>query len=182
MSETASLVLKSSELTFGSTTNVGTADTNGTTLTWNNINLRVLLGDLYDKFDRFNLNLNTIATSQANSIGTAADDRCCYVTIDGLPWVNNTYNQKTNTNTTSTVIESCVFASQGQTTQYFYGNNTTTFIKNKDIASITITLLKILDNSKPSTTNAFPNIIFIFDIEGVEAYRVKDVTESRLLK
>ena len=68
MSETASLLLKSSELTFGSTTNIGTADTNGTTLTWNNINLRVLLGDLYDKFDRFNLNLNTIATSQANSI------------------------------------------------------------------------------------------------------------------
>ena len=96
--------------------------------------------------------------------------------------MNNTYNQKTNTNTTSTVIGSCVFASQGQTTQYFYGSNTTTFIKNKDIASITITLLKILDNSKPSTTNAFPNIIFIFDIEGVEAYRVKDVTESRLLK
>jgi len=162
MSETASLILKSSDLTFGSSTTIGTADTNGTTLTWNNINLRVLLGDMYDKFDRFNLNLNTLATSQANTIGTAAEDRCCYITISGLPWVNNSYSQKNNANTGATVIASCVFSSLGQTTQYYYGNNTTTFIKNQDIANITITLRKILDDSLPSTTNAFPKIMFIF--------------------
>jgi len=184
MSQTASLVLKSSDLTFGSTTSVGTADTNGVTLTWNNINLRVLLGDIYDQYDRFNLNLNTIATSQANSngIGTAADDRSCYVTIAGLPWINNTYSQKSNSNTTETVIASCYFAASGVTTQYFYGNNTTTFIKNQDICNITITLKKILDNALPSTTYPFPKIMFIFDIEGVEAYRVKDITQARILK
>ena len=182
MSQTASLVLKSSDLTFGSTTTVGTADTNGTTLTWNNINLRVLLGDIYDQYDRFNLNLNTIATNAAGSIGTGADDRACYVTIAGLPWVNNTYSQKTNSNTPATVIASCVFTSGGQTTQYYYGNNTTTFIKNQDICNITITILKILDDAKPSTANPFPKMIFIFDIEGVEAYKVKNITDARILK
>ena len=182
MSETASLVLKSSDLTFNASNAIGTADANGTTLTWNNINLRVLLGDIYDRFDRFNLNLNTIATSQANTIGTSAEDRCCYITIAGLPFINNTYNQKTNTNTNSTVIATCVFSATGQTTQYYYSNNTTTFIKNQDIANITITLRKILDDALPSTTNAFPKIMFIFDVEGVEAYRVKDITEVRIIK
>ena len=31
----------------------GTADQHGTTHTWNNINLRALLGKMYDKYDRF---------------------------------------------------------------------------------------------------------------------------------
>ena len=30
---------------------------NNTVEVWNNINLRVLLGDLYDKYDRFKLSL-----------------------------------------------------------------------------------------------------------------------------
>jgi hypothetical protein len=182
MSQTASLVLKSSDLTFGSTTTVGYADASGTTLTWNNINLRVLLGDIYDQYDRFNLNLNTIATNSAGLIGTSADDRCCYITIQGLPWVNNTYNQKTNSNSNATVIASCVFTSGGQTTQYYYGNNTTTFIKNQDICNITINIRKILDDASPLTSVAFPKIMFIFDIEGVEAYKVKDITDTRILK
>jgi hypothetical protein len=182
MSQTASLVLKSSDLTFGSSTPVGTADANGVTLTWNNINLRVLLGDIYDMYDRFNLNLNTIATSIAGAIGTSADDRACYITIAGLPWINNTYNQKSNSNSNATVIASCVFISGGQTTQYYYGNNTTTFIKNQDICNITISIRKILDDASPSTANAFPRMMFIFDIEGVEAYKVKDITDARILK
>ena len=46
MSQTASFVLTTHDLTYGSTTSTGTADTLGTTFTWNNISLRVLLGDL----------------------------------------------------------------------------------------------------------------------------------------
>ena len=180
--EKALLVLKTSDLTFDQTNSVGSANATGTKCTWNNINLRVLMGDMYDKFDRFNLNLNTIATNISLAIGADADHRCCYITIDGLPWVNNSYNQKTNTNTSSIVIASCVFVSQGQTTQYYYGNNTTTFIKNQDIANITITIRKIIDDALPTTVNPFPKIIFIFDIEGVEAYRVKDITKSRMIK
>ena len=183
MSETASLVLKSSDLTFGSSTAIGTANANGTQLTWNNINLRVLLGELYEKYDRFNLCLNTIATSNADVIGSGdANNRCTYITISGLPWTNNTYNQKSNTNINETVIATCVFVSGVQTTNYYYGNNTATFGKNQDVCSITITLKKILDDALPTTANPFPKIMFIFDIEGVDEYKIKDVTESRIIK
>ena len=35
---------------------------------WTNINLRTLLGDMYDKYDTFNLCLNTVASSLPNSV------------------------------------------------------------------------------------------------------------------
>ena len=86
MSQTASLVLKTFDLTYGSTTSAGTADTLGTTFTWNNINLRLLLGDMYDQYDRFNLNLNTVATSKSPSyLQDTENERCNYITITGLP-------------------------------------------------------------------------------------------------
>ena len=181
-SETVSFVLKTSDLTYGSTTSAGVADLLGTTFTWNNINLRVLLGDLYDKYDRFNLNLNTIATSIATAYTGTADDRCTYLTIAGLPWINNSYNVSSNCNTNATVIASVFIASNAQTTQYFYGNNTSTFIKNQDVCNITISFLKISDNTKPTPSGAFPKMIFIFDIEGVDNYKVQDITNSRILK
>ena len=59
--ETASFVLRTCDLTLGSSTSERTSEQYGTTYAWNNINLRVLSGDMYDKYDRFNLNSNTIA-------------------------------------------------------------------------------------------------------------------------
>ena len=179
--ETASLVLKSGDLTFGSTTNIGTANQYGTVLTWNNINLRVVLGDMYDKYDRFNLNLNTIATGVAGNYGGTADERSNYVLISGLPWTNNTYNQSTNSNTNSTVIASIYIQPNAQTTQYFYGNNTSTFSKNQDVCNITISFLRINDGLAPNVTIAYPKIIFIFDIEGIDEYRVNDITKARAI-
>jgi len=182
MSQTASLVLKTFDLTYGSTTSAGTADTLGTTFTWNNINLRVLLGDMYDQYDRFNLNLNTIATGKSGSYSGGEDERANYITITGLPWVNNTYNVNVNSNTNTTVIASMYIGSAVQNTQYFYGNNTTTFTKNQEVCNITITFLKVIDGAKPNPAIAYPKMIFIFDIEGVEAYRVKNITDARILK
>ena len=183
--ESASLVLKTCDLTLGSTTQIGTADDFGTHYTWNNINLRVLLGDMYYKYDRFNLNLNTIGTGAPYtgwSTGGSLDDRCVYISISGLPFVNNTYSQKNNSNTTSTIIASCYFNSSTQTTQYFYSNNSATFNKNQDMCNFSLSLLRIDDGLKPTVTVAFPPIIFLFDITGVENYRVKDITESRIIK
>ena len=52
--EKALLVLKTSDLTYNTSNSIGTANATGTKCTWNNINLRVLLGNLYDTYDRFN--------------------------------------------------------------------------------------------------------------------------------
>ena len=81
--------------------------------------------------------------------GALIENRSTYITMSGLPWSNNSYNQKTNTNTTETIIASCFFNSNSQTTQYFYGNNTATFTKNQDICNISISIKRILDNTLP---------------------------------
>ena len=52
------------------------------------------------------MNINSIATDNVGATGTTADERCIYATIFGLPWTNNTYNLKTNSNTNLTVIAS----------------------------------------------------------------------------
>ena len=64
-------MIKTHDLTLNTSNAIGTADQFGTSFTWNSINLRVLMGDLYDRFDRFNLCLNTIATTTLNN-GTFA--------------------------------------------------------------------------------------------------------------
>jgi hypothetical protein len=60
--EIACLVLKPSVLPSNETTNL--YDTGNSTLssfTWTNINLRILLGDMFDKYDRFMLLLQNIS-------------------------------------------------------------------------------------------------------------------------
>lgn len=174
--QTASLVLRTFDLTVNTSNQYGTVDQFGTSFTWNNINLRVLLGDMYDKYDRFNLNLNTIATGvPAANIGTTGDDRCCYVTMSGLPWVNNTYNQQSGSNNNSSVIATFLFSQNTQAYQYYYGNNTSTFRKNQEMVNLNISFLKISTGLTPATLNAFPQMIFIFDIVGVEEYKINNV-------
>jgi hypothetical protein len=74
-------------------TNNGISNTNKTSTTWNNINLRTLLGDMYDKYDLFNLCLNTVATGTAlSNIYKNPADCNVIIRINGLPFINNTYN------------------------------------------------------------------------------------------
>jgi hypothetical protein len=40
----------------------------------------------------------------------------------------------------------------------------------------------VLDGTKANPATAYPKMIFIFDIEGVEAYKVKNITDARILK
>ena len=71
-----SLVLRTSDLTVNATNQYGTVDQYRTTYTWNNINLRTVLGDMYDKYDTFNLCLNTVSSAVADvALGTGNDDR-----------------------------------------------------------------------------------------------------------
>jgi hypothetical protein len=165
----ASLVLKGSDLTAGSYTQYGYMDANRTTMTWNNINLRTLLGDMYDQYDYFNLCLNTIATAQAGAIDTVDKNNLnLYLKISGLPWSNQTYNVKNGSNNSSTVMGTFYFTSNSAISQYYYSNNIATFGKNQDICNITIEFIRISDDAKPNpATSAFPICIFIFDIIGI---------------
>ena len=128
--EKATLVLKTSDLTYNSSSNIGTANSTGTVCTWNNINLRVLLGNLYDKYERFNLCLNTFT---ANSSGVLEADSGTYITLAGLPFVNNSYVVKSNSISQEAFLGSVLWKSQNVST------TTTPFIGSISASTLTIT-------------------------------------------
>ena len=165
------LILKTSDLTIDSTTNKGTMDQRGTTFTWSNVNLRALLGDLYDEYDYFNLYLNTIASSLANAnAGAGTDnDRLVYVKMSGLPFINQSFQPSTGSNGVYTYLDVYQIPMTASTWFQLYcdPSNVQTFGKYKDLCNITIALTRVYDDIKPNLTLAFPQFAFIFTIIGV---------------
>jgi len=172
----ASLVLKTSDFTtdplFATlnpyNTSRGSCNRQLSSLTWNNINLRTLLGDMYNDYDIFNLCLNTISTSLAPAqIDANNEFKAVSIKISGLPFINQTYNVKNGCNGNSTIISTFNFIDSQAITQSYYSNNIATFGKSQEQCSITIEYYKIIDDNLASPLNAYPNAVFVFDIFGI---------------
>ena len=182
--EIACLVLKTNVLTTDGTTNAyGTGNSKLSSFTWTNINLRTLLGDMFDKYDRFMLLLQNISNALSGNIA-ASDDRAILINMSGLSFVNSTYNQKLQSNSGGLIVGPFIFASAATVQSQMYNNFAiSTFIKQNDIVNISIYYTKIKDDSSPTTASTtYPHMAFIFNIVGIEEYRVKDVMNKRLLK
>ena len=181
--EIACLVLKTSVLPMDGTTNAyGTSNAMNTSFTWTNINLRALLGDMFDKYDRFMLLLQSISTGVAGTIGTADDDKCCVINMSGLSFLNSTYSQKLQSNSGSVVVSPFTFVSSTFSIGIFQNLAVSSFIKQNDIVNISINYTKIKTDTAVATTTAFAHVNFIFNIVGLEEYRIKDFMNNRLLK
>ena len=169
--ENASLVLKTYDLPQVES-NIGVKNLVNTSFTWKNINLRTLLGDMYDKYDYFNLTLNTVASSQcrALTVNFANNDTnqlTDLINISGLPWVNQTYNTAKGCNSGACIMGCYTFVPNQTSVQSYYSSNFATFSKNQDIASITISYTDVYDGLSPNTNQSFPEVVFIFDIFGI---------------
>jgi hypothetical protein len=191
----ASLVLRSSDLTVNTTNQYGSCDQFRLTQTWNNINLRTLLGDMYDKYDLFNICLNTISTAGYGQNGytivtpgvTAGDNLNVIVKLSGLPFINQTYSVKQGCNTNVCPISTFTFANSGTsapitTTQLFFSNNCYTFGKSQQSCNLTIQYARIVDDALPIATFPFPNMIFIFDIIGINKDNLTNSSTQQLIK
>ena len=179
----ASLVLKSNVLTRNSTTAVGECNAGNTSFTWYGINLRTLLGDMYDDYDLFNLCLNSMClTFTAGACFNGNEDRSLMVNISGLPFINQTYNQATGHNNNAVPIASMVLVSQNNNYLPFYSNNIAMFGKNQDMCDISISFTRVLDNAIPvPTATVFPQCVFLFDIIGVVQENMKRNTPKLYL-
>jgi hypothetical protein len=148
-----------------------------TSMTWYNINMRALLGDLYDKYERFNISLNFAAGSSTGTIAennTAADNRMLQVKMKGLPFISSfNVNQDVNIgqvcfNTISIPLTSYSPWNNNYFTQQFY-----TFTK-QDMVNITIDLHTILTDTFPapdSNTKMIGHCVFSFNIYGIEDFK-----------
>ena len=180
----ACLVLKTNVLPMNGTTNdYGTSNSINTIFTWTNINLRTLLGDMFEKYDRFLLLLQNISNASPTlAPGTSTNDKCFLINMSGLSFINSNYVQKFQSNTGSVII--CPYIVSGTAAQSQLYNNfaVATFIKQNDIVNIRINYTRIDTDATVATTNAYGHACFIFNIVGLEEYRVKDVMNNRLLK
>jgi hypothetical protein len=185
--ECATLVLRTADLPANSSNAVGSTNQYITNMTWNNINLRTLLGSMYEKYDRFALVPTQIQSITAFSgVGTTGDDRNIMIFISGLPFINNTYNVSTLTNQNSAFINFIKFLTSN-TASASTTPNILLFSKNQELVNLNIYYQRINKNGNtpptydPVTTAAFPQMLFAFNIYGIEKTdRIPDSNGSRI--
>jgi hypothetical protein len=163
----------------------GRINHNMTELTWFNVNLENIMGEMYNKYDKFNISLNLFGmASQGSAPDADQDSRTLYVKMSGLPWT--TYGQM-NSDVILNIIELPATGSTTYTKQ-FTNNQYYTFNKNSNLVNITIKLHAIEPDNfydillPPSTIATLPgHMSFTFNIYGVEPYDV-DITKNRFIK
>jgi len=147
------------------TTNKGKVFDDRTGYTWNNVNIKNLLGDWYNKYDTFNICLVSVAQSYQP---THAVEACNVVTIkmSGLQWLSS-YDQASGNNTGSVVIGVRNF---NQDNDDFSSGSFITFRKGQQITNITIKLdcLQNDDTLVPDSDSTFGHMIFLFNITPVK--------------
>ena len=166
----ATLTLHTCTLQPDAITAKGSVNNFNTVTTWNNINFRLLLGDMYDKYDLFNIRLVSIACDD-NRIGelvsgNSASDRIVTVNMSGLNFYNQTYDSSTNINTSKTVIATYKLYESFAT---FYTNHIATFGKGNDVCNLTIEFNRISDNQPVNCAASldYPQMVFLFNIYGI---------------
>ena len=98
---------------------------------------------------------------------TTIDDLNLNVNISGLPFVNNTYDTKTNTNINKALCGTFNLENDNVTNFNFSSPICLTFSKNQNMCDIKIELSRMLDDKIPNIKVPI-NAMFCFDIYGVE--------------
>ena len=173
----STLTLRTEDLVIGSSNNVGSCDEFNNDFTWNNIDIRSLLGEEYDKYDDFNISLAQLSWSAPSvAYGASAFDRIVNLNMSGLTFKNN-YNVSTKSNRKSVVIYNWTFNNSLTTPNTLntnLDNNSFTFTKN-EIVNINLNYTKIFKGSagdyniiQSTTANSiYPDMIFTFKIHGI---------------
>lgn len=172
----------------------GTISNNRDNMTWNNINMRQLLGSMYDKYERFNISLVSAYIGVAEDAWMASalqptqaveNIRNLVIKLGGLPFDAPVWSQKKgqtqlapvgtillNRLHDSEIIKGC---GKPALQQYPQEANQYTFTKSCDISSINIQLHNVQTDTfpiyelygAPTAPRLHGHCIFMFSIEGV---------------
>ena len=162
----------------------GTITNNRCTNTWKNINMRFVLGVLYDKYETFNIKLYQI-TQTSGALGSGnplANYTLVDVRVSGLPFLNNSYNIASSNNTnsiylTSYVLNNLNFLQTGGSITVLYPI-TLTFGKSTEYVDITIDIKNTLDQKYPTIplNSALGPTSYVFKIYGIPKTESKVIT------
>lgn len=163
----AVLTLQSYYLPINSKNSIGSSDTFISDMTWSNINLRTLLGDMWDKYDYFNLALVEIS-SGITGVNTTGDFLNVVINMKGLPFINGSYDAKDKLNKNNAMIGTYQFTNTNGNSKTYQCNNVITFRKEQEQCDINIFYTNINGILMSSQNKSYPNVCFVFNIIGVE--------------
>lgn len=169
--ETATLILKhadiSSSLNSVSATSANGSWENGKQKTTFRLNLKNLLGDLYEKYNTFVLRLNQVSNSSANFPLVNNTDQQVIIQLNGLNFVNSTYNPKTGNNSTNyQMLIINLPKSVAQVNNYSPNISLCNFKKSSPNVELTIELIRCSDGlpAQYGPNDKFPHMVYSFDI------------------
>jgi hypothetical protein len=153
------------------TNSIGTISAGRLSYTWYSLDMKEILGDLYDKFDYFLLRLSTVqADIGIGAYGTTANDRLVNFHTSGPQWINSTYNVVNKRSRAEAVIGAMTLPGTGVATTLFLNDNFTTTFQKTPTMDFTINL-NTLNNATPATNTAttlYPLMNFYFQIIPVQ--------------
>lgn len=144
----------------------GSINANRNDITWNNVSLKTIMGNMYNKYDKFNIKLCSIMHSEPTLIPSSTSVNLnLQINIGGLPFSNCTYNTKADNNLVTCEIGSFILTSTAKQI-YYNEDNVFTIEKPNDRNNIRIYFTTI-NNVAPTWTNAGPQFDFYFRVYGV---------------
>ena len=194
--ETASLILNTFDINpsqlastyYGQTIDnqYGTIANNRCTLTWKNINMRLVLGEMYGRYETFNMYLYQINQSSAfeASAPSSAPFALVDVRIKGLPFLNNGYNTTNRNNTNSSYLTSYVLNVGGSgiagTVTPMFNPTILTFSKSAECVDLTIDMKCTKDQLYPFiiATRSLGTFIFMFKFYGIPTRQQNLITNG----
>lgn len=184
------------------TTPAGIVTDNRTTMTWNNVNLRQMMGDaFYNKFNKFHIRLNTFYQGQTpqsfvSNNNPSQNARSVDIYMSGLAFDPAPYNQGSSTKSAGRVqIGSSILPQLGTTiglgvgavTNYAYGQSPSfTFSKIADSPTITIQI--VMANSQVAyvppiaAERSYGHTEFNFEIHGIPNDESATIFQKNLIR
>jgi hypothetical protein len=135
-------------------------------ITWYNINFKTILGDIYNKYDKFNIRLCSIMYSSVLAPSANAVDLSLKINVGGLPFSNCTYHTISNSNTSRCIMGG--FQLNTNSEQLYFGDdNLFTIEKPPETTNVRIYLSRLSD-VPPSWNSLGPQFDFYFRIYGIK--------------
>lgn len=169
--ETVTLILKHSDISSNLNDNDAISEygswSNGKQKTIFRVNLKTLMGTLYNKYNTFCLRLNQIAYSSANFPQTNNIDQQVIIQMSGLNFINSTYNQARGTNGSNyQMVILNIEKGLAKVIDYSPNVSICNFRKSSEMVELNIDLIRCSDGlpATSGTNDKFPHFTYSFDI------------------
>lgn len=174
----ANFILKTSDISASNIINdyplsnaKGSVNSTRTSITWNAVCIKNILGELYENFELFNLQLVSVGYGVGTTLyGATDDDRNIHYGITGFDWVFTNYNTVTANTSREAFVSGTKFAGQGVAHNNPYYEQPLYTFRKCITTDITINLYAVNSPQAPVVMNIgtiYPQLTFNFIVTPV---------------